>query len=299
MSVSTPIQTQQIRNVALVGHAGAGKTTLAEALLHTAGVTTRRGSVDNGNTVLDRDPDEAARGSSISLAVATFDWTASDGRTYRVNLLDTPGHPDFEAEVDAALSVADMAVLVVSAPDGIEVGTTVAWQKRLELGLPRMVFVTREDKSRADFERVVAQLTERFGPGFTPLELPIGEEESFHGVADALTEQAHEYDGGHHVEDLPDDLVDLEHDLHARIVEEIVAGDDAQLERYLEGDQIPAAELERTLAGGSSQGPRSPSSSAREPPGSGWIVSPTTCARSDPPRRTARQRSRPATSSSR
>lgn len=240
--------TQQIRNVALVGHGGVGKTTLAEALLHAAGVTTRRGSVDDGTTTLDRDPDEVQRGSSISLAVASFDWKATDGQRYRINLLDTPGHPDFEAEVDAALSVADVAVLVVSAADGIEVGTTIAWRKCVDLGIPRMVFVTREDKFRADFEGVVAALTDRFGPGFAPLELPIGEEADFHGVADVLTEEAHEYEGGHHVEPLPEAIAEHEHEVHDRVVEEIVSGDDEQLERYLEGETISPADLERTLA---------------------------------------------------
>lgn len=240
--------TQQIRNVALVGHGGVGKTTLAEALLHAAGVTSRRGSVDDGTTTLDRDPDEVQRRSSISLAVASFDWKTPDGQRFRINLLDTPGHPDFEAEVDAALSVADLAVVVVSAADGIEVGTALAWRKCVERGVPRMVFVTREDKPRADFEGVVAALAERFGPGFAPLELPIGEEAEFHGVADVLAEEAHEYEGGHHVEPLPEALAAHEHEVHDRVVEEIVAGDDEQLERYLEGEPISTADLERTLA---------------------------------------------------
>lgn len=240
--------TQQIRNVALVGHGGVGKTTLAEALLHAAGVTSRRGSVDDGTTTLDRDPDEVQRRSSISLAVASFDWKTPDGQRFRINLLDTPGHPDFEAEVDAALSVADLAVVVVSAADGIEVGTAQAWRKCVERGVPRMVFVTREDKPRAHFEGVVTALAERFGPGFAPLELPIGEEAEFHGVADVLAEEAHEYEGGHHVEPLPEALAAHEHELHDRVVEEIVAGDDEQLERYLEGEPISTADLERTLA---------------------------------------------------
>lgn len=241
--------TQQTRNVALIGHGGVGKTTLADALLFAAGVTSRRGSVDDGTSSLDRDPDEVQRGSTVSLAVASFDWKASDGRSYRINLLDTPGHPDFAAEVAAALSVADLAVLVVSASDGIEVGTEVAWKQSVERGLPRMVFVTREDRMRADFERVLADLTERFGPGFTPIELPLGEEERFHGVADVLTEVAHEYEGGHHLEDLPAEVAPHEHEVHDQVVEEIVSGDDDQLERYLDGEEISPDDLERTLAG--------------------------------------------------
>jgi len=243
-------QTGQIRNVALIGHGGVGKTTLAESLLHKAGLTNRVGAVDDGTTVLDRDPEEIDRGSTITLGVASFDWTASDGQTYRINLLDTPGHPDFEAEVDAALEVADLAVIVVSAVDGVEVGTEVAWRKCAEHELPRLVFVTREGKQRANFESVVQELRDRFGAGFTPLELQLGEQEDFHGVADVLTEQALEYtdDGDHHVEPLPSDIADHEHELHDQAVEDIVSGDDEQLERYLEGDEPTASELERTLA---------------------------------------------------
>lgn len=242
--------TGQIRNVALIGHAGVGKTTLAEALLHVAGVTNRQGSVDDGTSVLDGDPVEVKRGSSVALGVASFDWKASDGNQYRVNLIDTPGHPDFAAEVNAALAVADLAVLVVSASDGVEVGTELAWAKCVERNLPRLVFVTREDKQRASFEAVVRQLGDSFGPGFSPIELPIGEEADFHGVADVLTEQAHEYDadGTHHVEPLPPEIAEHEHEVHDRVVEEIVAGDDVQLERYLDGEEITPAELERTLA---------------------------------------------------
>jgi elongation factor G len=242
--------TERIRNVALVGHHGAGKTTLAEAILHRAGVTNRPGSVDNGSSTLDREPEELQRKSSVSLAVASFGWNASDGNRYHVNLLDTPGHPDFEAEVDAALTVADLAVLVVSAADGVEVGTHIAWAKCAQLRLPCLVFVTKEDKTRADYDRVVADLRAAFGQGVTPIELPLGEEASFHGVADVLAEVAHEYDpdGRHHVEPLPDDVAEHEHEVHDQVVEEIVSGDDAQLERYLDGDIPSPAELERTLA---------------------------------------------------
>ena len=242
--------TERIRNVALVGHGGAGTTTLAEAILHRAGVVNRVGSVDAGTTALDREPEELQRKSSVSLAVASFDWTASDGDTYHVNLLDTPGHPDFEAEVDAALGVADLAVIVVSAADGVEVGTHLMWDKCAARSIPVLFFVTKEDKTRADYERVLADLRAAFGGGVTPIELPIGEEAAFHGVADVLAEVAHEYDadGRHHVEPLPPEVAEHEHEIHERVVEEIVSGDDAQLERYLEGEVPSPADLERTLA---------------------------------------------------
>ncbi len=242
--------TDRIRNVAVIGHSGVGKTTLVEAILHRAGLTTRAGSVDDGTTVTDTDPDEVARKMTISLGLAPVEWKATDGNTYKINLLDTPGYPDFSAEIDTALAVADLAVVVVSAVDGIEIGTEQLWRRLDALGTPRLVFVTREDKQRADFRSVLAALRARFGEGITPLELPLGEETELHGVADLLTEEALEYeaDGTHHSERLPADIVDEEHRAHETVVEEIVASDDEQLERYLSGDEPSVAELERTLA---------------------------------------------------
>lgn len=247
--------TDRIRNVALVGHSGSGKTSLAEALLHCAGVLPRSGSTDEGTTVCDTEPEEIKRKMSISLAVAPFEWRATDPATgeeatYKVNLLDTPGYTDFVGEVDAALAVADLAVVVVSAVDGVEVGTEAAWRRCAALGIPRLVFVNKEDKPRADFHRTLDQLRQVFGGGFVPLELPLGEEERLHGVADVLTDEglAYDADGSRHNEPLPADVADEEQRLHDEVVEEIVAGDDEQLERYLSGEVPSAAELERTLA---------------------------------------------------
>jgi elongation factor G len=242
--------TPRIRNVVLLGHSGAGKTTLAEALLHRAGVLPRPGRVEDGSTVCDHEPEEVKRGISLSLALAPFDWTAPDGASYKVNLVDTPGYADFVGSVDAALAVADLAVLVVSAVDGVEVGTKQAWDRCVAAGLPRLVFVTKEDRPRADFHRVLAQLRERFGGGIVPLELPLGEEDTFTGVADVLTEEGLEYspDGRHHTVPVPADVAEEEHRLHDEVAEEIVSGDDEQLERYLAGDVPTGAELGRTLA---------------------------------------------------
>jgi len=208
----------KIRNVVLVGHGGSGKTSLVEALLSRAGVIARMGRVEDGTTVCDTEPEEVKRSMSLSLALAPFDWRAPDGSTYKINLIDTPGYLDFAADVDAALSIADLAVVVVSAVDGVEVGTEIAWAKCAAAGLPRLVFVNKEDKPRADFHRVLTSLRSSFGHGFAPLELPLGEEEKFHGVADVLTDQGFEYetDGHHHTEAIPadvalrpDEIVDL------------------------------------------------------------------------------------------
>jgi elongation factor G len=237
--------TANIRNVALVGHSGSGKTTLVEALLARSGAVPRIGRVEDGTTVSDTEPEEIKRRISLSLALAPIEWDS-----YKINLIDTPGYADFMGEVEAALAVADLAVFVVSAVDGVEVQTEAIWRRAAELGVPRMVFVNKEDKERADFHRVLDELRDALGSGFAPLELPIGEEAGFHGVADVLSDQAFEYeaDGKHHSEPMPADLADEEHRVHDELVEEIVSGDDEQLERYLSGEVPTLEELEQTLA---------------------------------------------------
>jgi elongation factor G len=169
----------KIRNVAIVGHGGAGKTTLTEALLHCAGAIGRPGRVEDAATVTDFEPEEQRRGISMSVALAPFDW---DG--HKINLLDCPGYPDFVPEAAAALRVADLAVFVVSAVEGVEVQTEVLWQAAAEANLPRLIFVNKLDRDRASFTRTLEQLQAAFGAGVAPLELPIGEESAFTGVAD-------------------------------------------------------------------------------------------------------------------
>lgn len=243
------VPAERIRNVALIGHGGAGKTTLAEALLVCAGAVARAGKVDDGSSLLDTEPEEQKRKISLSLAIAPFDWTVN-GILHRVNLIDTPGYADFAAEVDAALSVCDLAVLVVSAVEGVEVQSEVLWRRAGQLGIPRMVFINKEDKDRADFHRVLDELRAAFGAHVMAVELPIGEQAGMRAVADVLTEQAFEYDaeGRHHNVSMPDDVAAEEHAMHEALVEEIIAGDDEQLERYLSGEVPSVAELEHTLA---------------------------------------------------
>ncbi len=236
----------KIRNVALVGHSGSGKTTLAEALLYRAGVISRLGRVEDGNTVMDFDPEEHKRGSSLSLAIAPLDWVG-----HKINLIDTPGYADFVGDVHAALRVADLAVFVVSAVDGVEVQTENIWHLADRMDVPRMVFVNKLDKERASFDRTLEQLQDRFGAGIAPLELPIGSEAAFHGVADLFTDKAYLYDSGRGEEaEIPEEMEAREHDIHNDLVEGIVIADDALLERYLEGDIPSVQELEHTMAKG-------------------------------------------------
>jgi elongation factor G len=233
-----------------VGHNGAGKTTLAEALLHGAGVVNRQGRVEDGTTTTDFEPEEIKRHMSLSLAVAPF--AVGD---VKVNLLDTPGYADFFGEVRAALSVAELAVLVVSAVEGVEPQAELAWGLAAELGLPRLVFVNKLDRERASFDRTLADLREHFGAGIAPLELPVGEEAALRGIADLLTDTAIVYEGARPTTGpIPDDLAELEHHVREQLIEGIVVGDDALMERYLEGEMPSTAELEATLAGGLAQG---------------------------------------------
>lgn len=238
------------RTIALVGGAGSGKTTLAEALLHRAGAIPRAGSVDNGSTVCDHEPEEIARHASLGLSLACLDWTGPDGTPYALTLADTPGHPDFVGGVDAALAVADVALVAVSAVDGVTAGTRAVWAAAEAADVPRMVVVTQEDKARADFRRVLAELRDAFGEHLWALELPLGEEAGFRAIADVLSEQAHVYDdtGHHHDEPLPPEAEAEEHQLHVDVTEDIVSHDDAQLEAYLEGNEPSVAELEKTFA---------------------------------------------------
>ena len=240
------VPSAKIRNVALIGHGGAGKTTLAEALLVAGGVLSRPGRTEDGTTVCDFEPEEVKRQISVSLALAPFLF-----EDCKINVIDTPGYADFIAELEAGLSVADLAVLVVSAVEGVEVQTEETWRLATELGIPRLVFVNKLDRERADFERTLDQLRERFGSGIAPLELPIGAEASFNGIADLLTDSAITYGAGKPTTGpIPEEISELQHRVREALIEGIVVGDDDMMERYLEGEVPSTKDLEATLAHG-------------------------------------------------
>jgi elongation factor G len=174
-------EAKDIRNVLLVGHGGSGKTTLLEAMLFTAGSLTRMGTVEDGNTVSDHDPDEQRRGISVSLSIAPVEW-----KGVKVNVLDAPGYADFVGDLRSAVRAADAVIVVVSAVDGVEVQTEYAWELAVDEGLPRAVFVNKLDRERADFQATLDQLVSSFGNQIAPFELPIGQEHEFRGVADLL-----------------------------------------------------------------------------------------------------------------
>lgn len=235
---------EKIRNVVLLGHQGSGKTTLAEALLFTAGITTRMGSINEGNTVCDFEPEEIKKTISISLSLAPFEW-----KGHKINLLDAPGYADFIGEAQAAIRVADAAVLVVSAVDGVQVQHEALWRLARTAGIPRFVFVNKMDRERADFRAVLQQLTDRLGTGFAPVDLPLGEEHEFHGIVDVLSEQAFHYDekGKSKQSQMTADLAAETEELHTKILDSVAESDDALLEKYLGGDELTPDEIKSGL----------------------------------------------------
>ncbi|HEX5587255.1 MAG TPA: elongation factor G, partial [Acidimicrobiia bacterium] len=220
------------------------------ALLFTSGTIPRLGRVEDGATVTDFDPEEARRGISVSLAMAPFEFEGA-----KVNLLDTPGYADFIGDVAAALRVADLAVFVVSAVEGVEVQTVAAWRMADELGVPRAIFVNKLDRERASFDRTLDQLKEAFGAGVAPLQLPIGEEAELRGVIELLDDTAMTYaDGKGTSGPVPAEMEHTEHSVHDALIEGIVVGDDDLMERYLADESISTDELAGALASGVAQG---------------------------------------------
>jgi elongation factor G len=249
------VSPSNIRNVALVGHHAAGKTALAEALLAATGAIARQGSVEKGTTVCDFEPEEVHRQLSVSFASAPFTYEG-----VKVNLLDVPGYADFASEMAMALAVTDLAVVVVSASDGVQAQTEDAWRAAGSLGMPRMVVITKLDRERADFEGTLAEVAKIFGAGVAPVQLPIGAEAKFNGVVDLLDDTATVYTPGEgppvagREGPMPEELVNQEHAIHEQLIEGIVVGDDDLTARYLDGETIERHELEVALAQGVADG---------------------------------------------
>ncbi|MDR7542271.1 MAG: elongation factor G, partial [Armatimonadota bacterium] len=241
---------ERIRNVAVVGHGGVGKTSLVEALLFCAGATERMGRVDDGTATTDFDPEEVRRKITINAATAPLEW-----RDHKVNLIDTPGYPDFVGEAHAALRVADAALFVVDALSGVQVQTEKLWKVADQHGLPRLVVVNRLDRENAQFARAVESLQARFGAHVVPLQVPLGSETALRGVVDLVGMRAFTYEGGRAREaELPEDARDEALSWREKLLERAAESDDALLEKYLEQGELSEDELRGGLRAGVASG---------------------------------------------
>jgi elongation factor G len=240
-----PIEAGKIRNVAVVGHRGTGKTSLVEAMLFQAGKTNRLGSTDAGTTVSDWDEDEQKRQMSLSASLCNCTW-----QDRKLNLVDTPGDSGFQADTVAALRVVEGALVVVSGVMGVEVNTSRVWNRAEELGLSRVVFVNMLDRERADFYRVLTSLTEQLSERCIAIQLPIGAEHELKGVVDLLHNCAYMDPSGAREGDpvaIPDDMSATVEEYRTKLLDAVVETDEALMERYLGGEEIPAADIAAAL----------------------------------------------------
>ena len=233
--------TEFLRNIALVSHGGAGKTMMAESLLHFSGATTRLGSVEDGTTVSDHDEEEIRRKISIYTSVIPVEH-----RDHKVNILDAPGYTDFVGEVISALSVADSAIVLVDSVAGVEVGTEIAWRYADEFKLPRFVVINRLDRDNANFAKALGTVEEISEARLIKVQLPIGEKQDFKGVVDLISMKAYLGDGKT-ASDIPADMKDAVDEAYIELVEAAAEGEDALLEKYLESGSLTDEELLRGL----------------------------------------------------
>ncbi|HTE16980.1 MAG TPA: GTP-binding protein, partial [Armatimonadota bacterium] len=234
---------EAIRNVALAGHQGSGKTSLAEAILYQTGGIDRLGRVDEGTAKTDFDPDEVRRHISINLALAPAEWHG-----HKINIIDTPGYLDFIGEVGSGLRVADAAVLVVPGPAGVEVGTEASWELATERKLPKFIFVNKMDRENADYHRVIESIQAVFGKCCVPVQVPVGQESSFSGVVDVLRGVAYTGSGKETRKvEIPASCQALVDDAREALMECAAEADDELLEKYIGGEPLTDEELARGL----------------------------------------------------
>lgn len=232
----------KIRNIALLGHSSSGKTSLAEAMIHATGATNRLGRVEDGTTVSDWDEEEIKRTQSINTSVVPCEWHGC-----KINVVDTPGYPDFVGEVVGALTVVEAGFVVVDAVAGVEVGTELAWQYLEQTKRPRFVLINKMDRDNASFERTLEALRQAFEGSFVPLMLPIGAESGFKGVVSMLDGQAYMGVDGK-VAPVPSDMADELEEAKVALIEAAAESDDELLMKYLDGEALSADEIAHGLA---------------------------------------------------
>ena len=257
-------ETAKIRNIALVAHGAAGKTTLTEALLFCAGATTRLGRVEDGTTTTDFDEDEIRRKISISTAVAWAEW-----KGHKLNLVDTPGFAAFLTDARNTLRVVDGAVVVVGATGGVKVQTEKVWSTAASLDLPRAVYLSKMDRERADFARAVDDVRKNLSASAVPVQVPIGQEAGFVGVVDLVRMRALRFtpdgNGKPTEEEVPAAVRELAEGQRAALVEAVAEADDRLLEKYLESGELSESEVREGLIRGSGSRSYFPSCAGRRP----------------------------------
>ena len=231
--------TDKIRNVVLLGHGGAGKTTLAEAMCHLTGVTNRMGKVEDGNSISDFTKEEQKRGFSIKTSLIPVEW-----KNCKINVLDTPGYFDFVGEVEEAISVADAAIIVVSGKAGVEVGAERAWDLCEKYNLPRMIYISDMDLNDTNYDRTVEALTDLYGPKIVPFHFAIHEGDKTVGCVSVIEEKGYKWDGKKSTPcDVPDSCQDsLEH-YHETLMETVAETNEEFMERYFGGDTFTVEEV--------------------------------------------------------
>ncbi|HVU66718.1 MAG TPA: elongation factor G [Ktedonobacteraceae bacterium] len=242
---------EHIRNIALISHVGAGKTSLIDAALYDSGAVTRQGKVDEGSSVADFEPDELKRRMSLHTKVLPVEW-----KDTKINLIDTPGYADFIGEVKAGLRVADAALVVVTAEKGVEVGTELTWQYADERNLPRVVLVNKLERENTSFENALDSLRQQFGTKVVPLQIPIGEQADFKGVVDLVTQKAYTFEGGNKVQEIPipANLQDSVNTFREQMIESAVESDDEIMEKFLEGETLSDDEILSVVKTGTRSG---------------------------------------------
>lgn len=244
----------RIRNVAVVAHGGAGKTSLTEAMLYNSGAISRLGKVEDGTATTDFEPEEIKRRISINAALAPYEW-----KDHKINVLDTPGYSDFVAEVRGALRAGDGALLVLCAASGVEVETEKAWEYLSGKKMPRLAFINKMDRENANFYNALNSMTEQFGTGVVPVQIPIGSEHSFMGIVDLMSQKAY-YGQGNQVKvaDIPADLNDYVDTYRLQLMEAAAENDDELLTKYLDGIELSPAEIQAGLLLGVAAGKLTP-----------------------------------------
>jgi elongation factor G len=232
---------ENLRNVSLLSHSGAGKTSLSEAILFDAKAITRLGKVDEGSTTSDYDPDEIKRRISINLTVLPFQW-----QSIKVNLLDTPGYSDFVGEVKSSLRVSEGAIVLICATSGIEVGTEQVWQYCEEAALPRLIFINKMDRENADFFKVAEAVQKKFGVKCIPVQIPIGSHTAFSGIIDLLKMKAY-LETAAKEDEIPAEIKSQAETYRTKLVEAVAGADEKLIEKYLNDEVISQEELETAL----------------------------------------------------